>query len=169
MESGFVKFIFFLKNINTSIETFIVNIYQTVVSIIKVLILSKFNIKLPKSVSEECYVLGNGPSLKYILQSRKEFLSHYDLFCVNNFPSTDAYGELKPKNLVFLDNAFFANPEKRIPVVQKTITDLTAKTNWNLNLYVPSFAKNSPRFLNEVTKNSHIQIYFFNYTIVKGF
>ena len=36
---------------------------NTFASILKVLIQSKFGVRLPKATSESCIVLGNGPSL----------------------------------------------------------------------------------------------------------
>lgn len=173
MEGNFIKFIFFLKDLNVKIESFFYNLYQSILSIIKVIFLSKFGIRLPKSSSSECYLLGNGPSLK-------EFLIQPDLFqdkemiCVNNFPSTPEYELLKPQNLLFLDGAFYSDSkaglsESAKSIVSKTIKSLLEKTTWQINLFLPAIAKKSPKFVSEISKNQHIKIHYFNYTVVKGF
>jgi hypothetical protein len=166
--------IYRLKYLFESFEGFIKNIYDSLISIIKILVLSRFNVKLPKATNKECIILGNGPSLKNVLDFKRDFFLGKDLFCVNMFPSSKEFSELKPTNLVWLDTGFYMfkdldSMKLKRPDVYKVINDLIEKTSWDLILYIPTLAKNANYLRDIQVKNTLIKIQFYNYTIVKGF
>ena len=72
----------------------------SLLSIIKVLILSKFRVSLPKREFDDCVILGNGPSLITSIENNIQFLQNKELFCVNHFGETPLYLDLKPRNYV---------------------------------------------------------------------
>jgi hypothetical protein len=162
--------IYKLKNILSGIEHFFQGCYHTLFSIIKVIILSKFNVKIPHTENEICAVLGNGPSLKNAFIDSEEFIKSSDLIVVNHFAVSKEYVLLKPRNYVLLDPNFFSGEgHLSDPNVNVTIENLVKDTTWEMNLFVPQLAKKAP-LLKEILKaNSRIKIIFYNYTIVKGF
>ena len=60
--------------------------------------------------SNECVVIANGPSLKESLSSPKimNFVKTRKQFCVNCFPATDLFDELKPNFFVLMDPFFWS-------------------------------------------------------------
>lgn len=149
------------KNIANSINTFI----NTCISILKVLFLSKFGVKIPQTDAETCIVLGNGPSLKTSFQKHIDKISKQTLFCVNSFATTNEYNLLKPKYYIMLDDGFWKSEHD---TVMKTFESMVSKTNWDIQLLVPQIAKKSKRFDELVSKNKHIHLTYFNYTVFKG-
>ncbi|MBX9852779.1 MAG: hypothetical protein K2X86_13630 [Cytophagaceae bacterium] len=155
-------------------EIFIKDIYESFISIIKVIVLSKVNIKVPAAPKEECVILGNGPSLSSVLEKNRNFLGNKDLFCVNAFPSLTEYTEIKPGNLVWLDHQFYVYKNKELlnekrSDILKAINDIIEKTTWPLNLHLPVLAKGTS-YLEEIPiKNPNVKICYFNYTIIRGF
>ncbi len=139
---------------------------NTVLSVLKILIKSKFGIHLPKAVSESCIVLGNGPSLKQSLQNHPNFFKNHPLICVNSFSLTEQYGELKPEYYVMLDPSFWYENDE---FAKNTIECIKEKTTWKLYLLIPQHAANSAVFQELIIKNSNIILTPFNYTVFKGF
>ncbi len=162
--------IFFLKRIFEKTEELLLDIYNTVISIVKLLLLSKFGIKYPKATSENCIILGNGPSLKTSFEENFDFFKKHQLFCVNHFAQSKEYDELKPQNYVFLDPNFFSEyGMKRDPNVAGTIKKLSTETNWDMNLFIPYISRNSKIIQQLIIQNPKIKLIYYNYTIVKGF
>ena len=154
-----------LKNLLKEIELTIFKTYQSIISVIKVIILSKKFINLPQGKSDTCYVLGNGPSLNSFLKTYSP-KSVIDLFCVNHFPSSDSYISVRPSGCVWLDPAFYFGAH---PLAIETIENLILRTAWPLKLYVPIYASKSTIIKKILSRNSNINIVFFNYTLVNGF
>src|SRR6478609_793592 len=136
--------IFAFKRAFESTEAFFVRFYQTLVSVVKVLVLSRPGLKLPDVKAERCFVLGNGPSLKSAFEKKSEILKKSLLICVNNFPVAAEYEEYKPSHLVFHDLAFYEkDPSKRLATVVATLEAVVKKTAWPLNLHVPVMGRPS--------------------------
>ncbi|MGQ0829619.1 MAG: 6-hydroxymethylpterin diphosphokinase MptE-like protein [Bacteroidota bacterium] len=134
-------------------------------SLLKVLIRSKFTTNIPKGNEESCLILGNGPSLNVSLQKHPEFFKQHKLICVNSFSITDLYELLKPSYYVILDPRFwFADDQVNI----SSIESIKIKTKWQLTLFVPYLAKKSNR-IKTIIDNPNIRIHYFNYTVFKGF
>ncbi|MBL7890819.1 MAG: DUF115 domain-containing protein [Bacteroidia bacterium] len=139
---------------------------NTCLSIMKIVIKSKFKNKLPHAASNTCYVLANGPSLKQSLEKHYEKISKSELICVNTFSITNEYRQLKPKYYVMID-PFFWNGKTE--VVINTLKAITEKTDWPMYLLVPQAATKSVAFQNIVAKNKNVILTPFNYTVFKGY
>lgn len=140
---------------------------NTFLSLIKILIKSKFTTTLPKAETDTCIVLGNGPSLKKSLVQYQDVLTKLDLLCVNNFSITQEYELLKPKYYVLLDPAYFAKTP--LKVVEDCFNNIKTKTSWELILLVPTQAKQSPLLQQLCLDNTHVKLICYNYVPFKGF
>ena len=74
---------------------FLLNLTTTFSSIIRIVLFSGFKPKI-KSIDiddkNECYILGNGPSLTVDIMNNIEFLSHKYIITVNFFVFSEVYG-----------------------------------------------------------------------------
>ncbi len=139
---------------------------NSIISLIKVMVLSDFSLKTAKASNPRCGILGNGPSLKTTLERDAEFLTGLELFAVNLFSITEQYTQLKPKNYLLLDWSFM-NPDHWHG--RTGLRGIVENTSWELNLFVPTKMLKSDYFRNELAQNTHIKPIPFNYTIVIGF
>jgi len=149
------------KNFANSVTTII----NTGISVLKILFLSKFGVQLPQTKEETCIVLGNGPSLKTSFQKHIEKIGKHKLFCVNSFATTNEYTLLKPSYYVMLDHSFWKSEHETII---NTFEAIVTKTTWDVQLFVPRMAKKTKRFDELASKNKHIHLTYFNYTVFKG-
>ena len=88
--------------LKSKFQIFVENVVLSFLTLIKVVLLSKFfipKIKFRKN-SEDCIILGNGPSLIETIEKNKTFLIDKDLFAVNFFARTNFYSVLKPKHYI---------------------------------------------------------------------
>jgi hypothetical protein len=150
-----------------SVELLLQNIYFSASGFVKVLILSKYTIRLPIVKQEHCIVLGNGPSLKQSFEQNNFCFVNTPLICVNHFATSQEFCQYKPSYYVMLDPGFFIL-KQRSDVIG-TFNALKKNVNWELNLFVPYLYRNDVdlKFLKE--HNLHVKIHYFNYTVVKGF
>lgn len=157
----------------SKIQIFIEEKVLTILSVLKIAILSKFFIRFPKDCKqfESCIILGNGPSLKHSLKELGEAIEGKDLICVNYFGETPYYTTLKPSIYVLIapemwmddvDENYYLQGEKLF----KTIAD---KTSWKLTLFIPIGAKKYTRWQNILRKNPGITVSYFNTTPIEGF
>jgi hypothetical protein len=162
--------VFLLKDFIEKIQQFISNCISMFASLIKILVLSKFNTKLPKAIIKEAIVIGNGPSFKKSLAEAPSFFENKELICVNAFPSSPEYELLRPSKLVWLDNAFY--PQKGVALredIKELIEAIINKTTWELKIFLPQLSRSATHLQELKIKNSNIQLCYFNYTIIKGF
>src|SRR2546428_8235164 len=94
------------KKIN-DIGNFIRLGFESVVTITKVILKSRFDVKLPIAKKSRCSILGNGPSLKTSLEKDIEFIKATEITCVNNFAHSHYFDQLQPQNYALLDPAYF--------------------------------------------------------------
>ena len=152
----------------------IVQFYETLINLVIVFIL---NIKYihsktiyPKRKYDSIQILGNGPSLindlPKILATRK----NCSIMVVNSFASSKLFEKIKPEYYIVVDPAFFSIPKnERIKKVQNSFHDsIVKKTSWNLNLLIPTTAKNSSFIEEIVSSNSFIKITYFKHIPIIG-
>ena len=139
---------------------------NTFISLVKVLLLSKFRTKLPQATENTCIVLGNGPSLNDSLQKHPDFFKKHPLICVNSFSVTELYTQLQPTYYVILDPGFWLSNND---LINNTIDCIKKKTTWPVHLLVPPQAAKSELFAQLENQNPNIKINYFNYTVFKGF
>ncbi|NBP04600.1 MAG: hypothetical protein EBV15_00060 [Bacteroidetes bacterium] len=121
--------------------------------------------------SEDCYVLGNGPSLSKLLERTPDFFDKKHVCVVNGFAATDVYQKIQPKSYFIKDGLFFwidegefndpentwrekkSSGEKNgVIMVANTIKAMKEKTRWPMYLYVPVWAKDSI-LVREISQN----------------
>jgi hypothetical protein len=155
-------------------KTIILNLVQSFASILKVIILSKFNnvLRLKVNSNKDCIILGNGPSLTNSLHKYKNALKNYDLICVNNFVKSEFFYDIKPNFYIFSATILF-KPENElsnsyIELRDEIFNNLKQKTNWKINLMVPFEARKSPYFKKFISENHFFNPIYFNTTPVEG-
>ncbi len=150
---------------------FFENSLQSVVSVMKVILLSKLGLPKFSNQKPNASILGNGPSLNQALADNLDFLKETDTYCVNLFALSTVYASLKPQNYVLLDPAFFMFSEQNDgrQDIKKTFDAIIQQTDWPMRLFVPARSKNSYIVKKLKQERPNIQICFFNYTIVRGF
>ncbi|MFY7912638.1 MAG: hypothetical protein ACOVO2_23930 [Emticicia sp.] len=150
---------------------FFENSLQSVVSLVKVILLSKLGLPKFSNQKTNASILGNGPSLNQALSDNLDFLKETDIYCVNLFALSAVYASLKPQNYVLLDPAFFMFSEQNNgrQDIKKTFDAIIQQTDWSMRLFVPARSKNSYIVKKLKQERPNIQICFFNYTIVRGF
>jgi hypothetical protein len=150
---------------------FFENSLQSMVSVLKVILLSKFGLPKFSNQKTNASILGNGPSLNQALADNLDFLKKTDMYCVNLFALSTVYALLKPQNYVLLDPAFFMFNEQNDSRqdIKKTFDAIIQQTDWSMRFFVPAYSQNSYIVKKIKQERPNIQIYFFNYTIVRGF
>lgn len=146
--------------------SFVIQSVNTFLSILKILVQSKFGLKLPKPSGNICVVLANGPSLKTSLEKHPGFFKQHPLICVNTFSVTDEYVQLKPLYYVLIDPWFFIGETE---ILKQTWKCLEEKTTWQMHLMIPRKMLHSTLVIQLQKKNKNIIITPFNYTVFKGF
>lgn len=157
-------------------QSFLSNLGKTVVSFIRIILLSSWNIRFSiKRKSEECIILGNGPSLSDSLQNHPSFLQNKSLFCVNYFSITEYYEKIKPGFYIVNAPEIWSEDleERRQTQFNRIFEEISLKTTWELILFLPAFSKKT-RIFRDVIKpilaeNNNIGLSFYNPTPVEGF
>lgn len=158
-----------IKHFLESLKSYFSTILGTLLSIPKMILMSRLLPKYPEIQVKNAAILGNGPSLNDSLQKDFQFIKDTEIYCVNNFAAYPIFEELKPQNYVLLDPAFYQySPSNNShKIVEKTIHSFE-KTKWKMNLFLPQSAKKS-YLVETLSKNHFIQLNYFNYTILNGF
>jgi len=152
--------------IASNILSFCEKCLQTLGSIIKVLLLSRRVTKPNANVPfKEIVILGNGPSLKPLIEQHRDFLKKKALLAVNYAVLSDYYTELRPEFYLIADPAFFSQQEHR----DRFLDALTSKTNWKLKLYISMEARRTNAWKEKLKSNHYIEVCYFNMTPVEGF
>ncbi len=154
------------------IQDLFIGFTQTLASIIKIAIFSRFKVlNIEKFKEKEILILGNGPSLKDFIRDRKAYLNNKESICVNFFPCTDEFEKLKPRFFIsaapelWIDNVDSIYLHKR----KELFEALEKKTSWPLQLFFPWQAKKSKLLNRCLRNNDHLRIHYFNTTPIEGF
>ncbi|MEZ0538136.1 hypothetical protein [Fibrella arboris] len=144
---------------------------DTVLSLLKVLIKSRFSVDILPPQRPVCSILGNGPSLRQSLDTDLTFIRQTETICVNNFASSPEYAQLQPMNYALLDPAFFLYSEQNNgrKDVEKTIRCMINLTIWPMNLFVPQSARGSYLVNQLHGRHPTVRVVFYNYTVVRGY
>ena len=160
-----------LESVVNSVSHHLGLLTDTVLSVLKVLIKSRFSVEMPAPQRPVCSVLGNGPSLRQSLDNEWDAIKETETICVNNFASSPEYAQLQPMNYALLDPAFFQYSEQNNgrKDVEKTIRCLVNFTVWPMLLWVPQSARGSYLVGQLHKKHPNVRVVFFNYTVVRGY
>ncbi len=150
------------------------NIEKTLFSFYRVLKNGTFvtNTSIPIALDKEVFILGNGPSLKEMLDDHLELLKTKKTFCVNNFCMSEYFTLIKPEYYILLDSAFFMikNTSSRFLVLQENIfTALEKNVTWPMTLFIPAHTDMYKQWDSLRKKNENININFINTNLANGF
>ena len=148
-----------------SIIGFIKLLTDSIMSSFKILLISKFNLKLPQTKNTKCIVLANGTSLNSIYESNKSIFAGNDCIVSNKFAESQLLDEIKPIYYVMLDPYMMSSKSFD---TNYTFEKLKNKVNLKMCLLVPFHFRNEIR-LKTLGTNKNIEVRFFNYTYYKGF
>lgn len=163
-----------MKIIIKKVIDFFYNVVDSVISIIKILLFSGFNPPI-KNIKvdhkQECYIFGNGPSLKKDIEGKLNFYSKKKVIVVNDFVLSVLYEKLKPMFYVFADPAFWINnTTESIRSRRKLVlNEIAKKTSWKIYVFVPYSGFKSGIFQEAFKDNKDIEILYYNSRGIKGF
>lgn len=156
--------------------------FQTIVSIISILLFSKKNVskefrkERSKDNKSSVSILAGGPSAREILLNGKSLLQNTDLLVLNNFGNTDVFFELKPRYYIILDPAYY-DPTVKVESEQnadesrqaeRLLLENLLRVDWNMVLFLP-YEKNAKKELSLFAVNKNIKVIEYNKTRVLGF
>lgn len=119
-----------------------------------------------KCKGKKAFVLGNGPSLKNLLNEYE--LGHIkipqDSFFVNMSPLNDSFYKIKPKYLLLSDFVFARDTSGRTETVRKMYSRLDTEVDWDLTIFLTFIRK---KYCDQLItyskiKNKHIKFVFLN-------
>ena len=142
-------------------------LWQCFLSIVKILLQSKWGTRLPSSFSnpDELLILANGPSLNRTVEESADFIQGKTLLAVNFCVSSPMFERLRPELYLIADQLFWIVPEKRVQLF-KTMAE---KTTWDMNFFVPARALKDKEWQPLLSGNPHIKLYIYNTTPIEGF
>lgn len=142
-------------------------VWQSFLSIVKIVLQSRLRTKLPASFGnkDELLILANGPSLNKTIEDSSSFVQGKTLLAVNFFVLSPLYEQLKPELYLIADPLFWIVPEKR----EKLFRTMADKTTWNISLFIPVKASRNKYWQSMIAANPHIKIYMYNTTPIEGF
>lgn len=115
--------------------------------------------------SDSICILGNGPSLKETFNKYLDVLKTKECIVVNFFCKTDYYNIIKPKFYLLADPAFFGDTETYSDDLKQRIISFwdvfLSKTDWDINLIVPDYAKNT-NFGQKCSTNTFVHLFYYN-------
>src|SRR5271168_2701155 len=96
-------------------------------------------IKQPDTGRTECIVMGNGPSLREGIGWNPNMCYGRAIICVNDFAFSDLYEKLRPTHYVLSDPLYWLPnvPPKIADDRERLFRELSLKTNWSIQLFVP--------------------------------
>jgi len=145
-------------------------LFNAFISLIRILIWSR-PVRLPVLQRDECIILGNGPSLSQNLENNLDLLMNRLLICVNYFPKSPYFQQLKPQILIVCDPQFWKStyPPDVVDERNRLYCRLAETVDWNLYFFVPMRAKKHNNSFSVFKSNKHIKIVYYNATPIEGF
>lgn len=146
------------------------NLYQLILTIYRVIrysrkaTITKFTID-----KEECYILGNGPSLKNDID---EIGVSENIIAVNKFVISSEYEKYKPSFYVLADPVFWSDKIEREDLIKLrdvVFQGLIEKTTWNINVLIPTQSFKYTVIKNVFEVNNNINVLTYNETVATGF
>ena len=121
----------------------------SLLTFLKILLRSNLFLKKHKAKSSTCIILGNGPSLKKVLENEQKTLNSATLICVNKFPDTPHFTKLKPEYFIFASPHYWETDtiDPNTSVRKNIVKALVENVDWKLNMFCPNKAKSNPQFI----------------------
>ena len=152
-------------------QIWIYSLLDTLASFVRMSINTKFKrVSRINKKYNRCLIMGNGPSLTDSLEKNKDHLSEIDLIAVNLMASTPEYEKYRPKSYVVCDPLFWIDdlPESFRERIELFYTNIVQKTKWDIQLYIPFFARKNKKIKSILSQNHHIKICYYNKTKIEG-
>ena len=162
-----------LKKLYAILHECIKKTLQTIVSIVRIIVLSRLSTAVKTSAyvnnkfSNNCCILGNGPSLKQALNNGEVILNDTDVFCVNLFAKCDDFWIIKPRFYFLVDPCFFEPMTERDTIIVDDLCKLLSKVDWNMYLCV-STNSNINGIISKIN-NQNIRSLSWNTATFEGF
>lgn len=137
-------------------------------SLVRVLLLSRGTKQPPKAAAgKELIVLGNGPSLRSLLDDHAGFLEGRDLMAVNFAANTPEFQTLKPQHYILADPHFFdgAATDPNVAALWEHI----CAVEHPMTLHLPSSRRNHPMAKRYLSSGKGRMTAYFNLTPGEGF
>lgn len=112
----------------------------------------------------EIVILGNGPSLRPLIEDKGYFLRDKALLAVNYAVLSEYYNRLKPGYYLVADPVFFSGDEH----CDKLFDTMASKTDWHMELYLSAHARKANGWKKKLKDNPYIHVHYFNMTPVEG-
>ncbi len=157
-----------------SLKDFSENVFNTLVSVLRIVLFSKKKVNLPKlpATLTECNILANGPSLNESVNKHKDYILKRTNFAVNFFAVSSLYSQIKPAYYVMVAPEFWTETgptQKWEDMRQNIFRVLAGQTNWEMNLFIPTQASKSKLIQKLLGNHKFIKVFYFNVTPVEGF
>lgn len=150
-----------------SVANFIKNCFQTIINLLKVLVMSKWKLGVSNLSKKDFILLANGPSLQADIDKFEGIFKDSNLVMVNSSCLSESFSNLKPSYYILLDPYFF-HEENLLPSVERTHEVFLSAITWEMTLYVPYNSRNSSFIQNIKIKAPNIDVIFFNNVVTKG-
>jgi hypothetical protein len=152
-----------------AIRDFLIGSAQLLLSLVKILFISKWFVKFPEKKGTSIAFLANGPSLHTALKKMKADGMPENIMVSNFFCKSDLYETLKPNYYIFCDAAFISPSDVR-PEIREFYRDLFRKTSWDLVFFVPFvYLKAAEKCIRDLNlSNPHIRLHGYNMTNFNG-
>lgn len=163
-----------IKNIGKKLLAQLSLIGQTGLSIILMITFSKWFLKrlIKNDQKQGCIILGNGPSLTSQIEKIRLTRSEHALLCVNEFPLSLLFDELKPNYYTLLDPHYWFRTDGKVPDLTHQVLDAIAlKVKWDITLFLPVEMKSviAESSLQSEGSNRFVSFNYYNRTPVSGF
>ncbi len=150
------------------LSSFCSDLGSTMATCLRVILLSR-RAKSPVRMSceRELVILGNGPSLRSLLDEHSDFLDGRDLMAVNFAANTPEFKLLKPQHYILADPHFFngAGSDPNVATLWENICSI----NFPMTLHVPVARKNHPSVVRYESGGEGRGVVCFNLTPGEGF
>lgn len=142
-------------------------LWQSFLSVVKILLQSKWNTRLPATFSnpDELLILANGPSLNRTVEEAAHFVKGKTLLAVNFCVTSPIFERLRPELYLIADPLFWIVPEKRALL----FGTMAEKTTWDMHFFVPARALKNREWQPLLAGNPHIKLHIYNTTPIEGF
>ncbi len=138
---------------------------QSLLSVVKVVLLSRRPSALPDDVPEELVILANGPSLNATVAEHADFLQGKALMAVNFCADSPMFTAVRPRFYLIADPLFWLVDEKR----DRLFGALAERTAWQLDLFMPAKARSDKKWQQMIARNPNIRLHIYNTTPIEGF
>jgi hypothetical protein len=159
-----------LRNLGKNCLVSFTMLGQSFYSLILITFFSKWFLKpFKRGEREKCIILGNGPSLMSELRQVRELRPTYSLICVNSFPFSQLFDELKPEYYVFVDPYYWFLLEGQVPEhTERLFRSIDQKVTWPIVLVLPYEMESIVLADKGLQSNNFISVAYFNRAPVSG-